>query len=77
MTSSMRIYGLEEHMATADVVGAWKRQDPQLTEPMMRWAVASDTPWANSVCTIRRGEQRGVVACKLLTAQSNLSRRYY
>jgi uncharacterized protein len=38
----MRIYGLEEHMATADVIEAWKRQDPQLTEPMMRWAVASD-----------------------------------
>ncbi|HEX6526307.1 MAG TPA: amidohydrolase family protein [Streptosporangiaceae bacterium] len=39
----MRIYGLEEHMATADVVEAWKREDPQLTEPMMRWAVTSDT----------------------------------
>ena len=38
----MRIYGLEEHMATADVVEAWKRQDPQLQEPMMRWALASD-----------------------------------
>lgn len=38
----MRIYGLEEHMATADVVDAWQRQDPGLTEPMMRWAVASD-----------------------------------
>jgi uncharacterized protein len=38
----MKIYGLEQHMATADVVEAWKRQDPQLTEPMMRWAVASD-----------------------------------
>jgi predicted TIM-barrel fold metal-dependent hydrolase len=46
MASSMRIYGLEEHMATADVVEAWKRQDPQLTEPMMRWAVASDTTTA-------------------------------
>jgi uncharacterized protein len=39
----MRIYGLEEHMATADVAGAWKRADPQLTEPMMRRAAASDT----------------------------------
>ena len=38
----MRIYGLEEHMATADVVEAWKRQDPQLTEPMLRWAIESD-----------------------------------
>ncbi|MDI5962137.1 amidohydrolase family protein [Streptantibioticus silvisoli] len=38
----MRIYGLEEHMATADVIEAWKLQDPQLTEPMMRWAVGSD-----------------------------------
>jgi uncharacterized protein len=38
----MRIYGLEEHMATTDVVEAWKRQDPGLTEPMMRWATASD-----------------------------------
>ncbi len=38
----MRIYGLEEHMATTDVVEAWKRQDPGLTEPMMRWAIASD-----------------------------------
>jgi uncharacterized protein len=38
----MKIHGLEEHMATADVVAAWKRQDPGLTEPMMRWATASD-----------------------------------
>jgi uncharacterized protein len=38
----MKIYGLEEHMATADVVEAWKRQDPQLTEPMMRWALSSN-----------------------------------
>lgn len=38
----MRIYGLEEHMATADVVAAWKRADPALAEPMMRWAVDSD-----------------------------------
>ncbi|TRW89307.1 amidohydrolase family protein [Mycolicibacterium sp. 018/SC-01/001] len=29
-------------MATPDVVRAWERQDPGLTEPMMRWAVASD-----------------------------------
>jgi len=43
MASSMRNYGLEEHMATADVVEAWKRADPQLTEPMMRRAVAGDT----------------------------------
>jgi len=42
----MKLYGLEEHMATADVVGAWKRQDPQLAEPMMRWAVASDVTQA-------------------------------
>jgi predicted TIM-barrel fold metal-dependent hydrolase len=39
----MRIYGLEEHMATTDVVEAWRRHDPGLTEPMMRWAAASDT----------------------------------
>jgi predicted TIM-barrel fold metal-dependent hydrolase len=38
----MKLYGLEEHMATADVVDAWKRADPQLTEPMMKWALASD-----------------------------------
>lgn len=38
----MRLYGLEEHFVTADVVEAWKRRDPRLTEPMMRWAVASD-----------------------------------
>jgi uncharacterized protein len=37
----VRIYGLEEHMATAEVVEAWRRQDPGLTEPMMQWAVAS------------------------------------
>jgi len=29
-------------MATTGVVEAWKRADPPLTEPMMRWAVASD-----------------------------------
>ncbi len=38
----MKIYALEEHMATVDVVRAWERQDPGLTEPMMRWAIASD-----------------------------------
>lgn len=38
----MRIYGLEEHMATPEVIEAWKRADPGLTEPMMRWALASD-----------------------------------
>ncbi|MTD53038.1 amidohydrolase family protein [Amycolatopsis pithecellobii] len=38
----MRIYALEEHMATTDVVEAWKRQDPGLTEPMMKWALESD-----------------------------------
>lgn len=38
----MRIYGLEEHMATADVVAAWRRADGALAEPMMRWAVDSD-----------------------------------
>jgi predicted TIM-barrel fold metal-dependent hydrolase len=38
----MRLYGLEEHFVTADVIEAWKRRDPRLTEPMMKWAVASD-----------------------------------
>jgi len=38
----MTIYGLEEHMATTEVVEAWKRADPGLTEPMMRWAVEGD-----------------------------------
>jgi uncharacterized protein len=38
----MKLYGLEEHMATADVVKAWKQADPQLTEPMMKWALSSD-----------------------------------
>jgi len=37
----MRICGLEEHRATAGVAESGRRQDPQLTEPMMRWAVAS------------------------------------
>jgi uncharacterized protein len=41
MAFSMRIYGSEEHMAAAELVEAWKRA-AQLTEPMMRWAVASD-----------------------------------
>jgi uncharacterized protein len=38
----MKIYGLEEHMATADVLRAWQRADPQLSEPTLRWAVDSD-----------------------------------
>ncbi|MEU1273253.1 amidohydrolase family protein [Streptomyces sp. NPDC005799] len=38
----MKLYGLEEHFVTADVVEAWKRHDPQLAEPMMKWAIASD-----------------------------------
>ncbi|MBA6436930.1 amidohydrolase family protein [Streptomyces sp. GMR22] len=38
----MKLYGLEEHFVTADVLEAWKRRDPQLAEPMMKWAVASD-----------------------------------
>ena len=38
----MKIYAIEEHMATAEVVQAWRRADPVLDEPMMRWAVASD-----------------------------------
>lgn len=37
----MKLYGLEEHMATADVIEAWRRRDPQLAEPMMKWAAAS------------------------------------
>lgn len=40
----MKLYGLEEHMATVDVVKAWKRADPQLTEPMMKWSLSSDLP---------------------------------
>jgi hypothetical protein len=28
MAPSMRTYGLEEHVATADVVGAWKTGGP-------------------------------------------------
>ncbi|PRY41267.1 amidohydrolase family protein [Umezawaea tangerina] len=39
----MKLYGLEEHFVTADVVDAWKRHDPTLSAPMMKWAVASDT----------------------------------
>ncbi|GAA1138582.1 MULTISPECIES: amidohydrolase family protein [Streptomyces violaceusniger group] len=38
----MKLYGLEEHFVTPDVLDAWKRRDPQLAEPMMKWAVASD-----------------------------------
>ncbi|MEU4525645.1 amidohydrolase family protein [Amycolatopsis sp. NPDC024027] len=38
----MKLYGLEEHFVTADVVEAWRRRDPGLAEPMMKWAVASD-----------------------------------
>ncbi|AUA08079.1 amidohydrolase family protein [Streptomyces sp. SID8382] len=38
----MKLYGLEEHFVTADVIEAWKRRDPQLAEPMMKWAVASE-----------------------------------
>ncbi|MFI0773136.1 amidohydrolase family protein [Streptomyces sp. NPDC021212] len=38
----MKLYGLEEHFVTTDVLDAWKRRDPQLAEPMMKWAVASD-----------------------------------
>ncbi|WP_435126636.1 amidohydrolase family protein [Actinacidiphila sp. bgisy144] len=38
----MRLYGLEEHFVTADVVEAWQRHDPRLAAPMMKWAVASD-----------------------------------
>ena len=38
----MKLYGLEEHFVTADVIDAWKRRDPRLAEPMMKWAVASD-----------------------------------
>lgn len=36
----MRVYALEEHMATAAVIEAWRRQDPRLAEPMMKWAVS-------------------------------------
>jgi predicted TIM-barrel fold metal-dependent hydrolase len=38
----MKLYGLEEHFVTADVIEAWQRRDPGLAEPMMKWAVASD-----------------------------------
>ncbi|MFF4489970.1 amidohydrolase family protein [Streptomyces sp. NPDC001544] len=38
----MKLYGLEEHFVTADVIEAWQRRDPHLAEPMMKWAVASD-----------------------------------
>lgn len=35
-----RIVALEEHMATADVLAAWRRHDPDLTDPVLRWTVA-------------------------------------
>ncbi|MBB4686003.1 amidohydrolase family protein [Amycolatopsis jiangsuensis] len=38
----MKIYALEEHFATAEVMEAWKRRDPQLAEPMMKLAFASE-----------------------------------
>ncbi|KAA0921534.1 amidohydrolase family protein [Streptomyces apricus] len=38
----MNLYALEEHFVTADVVAAWRRRDPHLAEPMMKWAVDSD-----------------------------------
>ncbi|HEX6343789.1 amidohydrolase family protein [Umezawaea sp.] len=38
----MKLYALEEHMVTADVVEAWRRQDPGLSEPMMRWALTDE-----------------------------------
>lgn len=39
----MRLYGLEEHMATAEVIEAWERKDPQLSEPLLKWALTGDT----------------------------------
>jgi uncharacterized protein len=38
----VKLYALEEHFATADLVAAWRRADPDLQEPMMRWAIESD-----------------------------------
>ncbi|MFD9701841.1 amidohydrolase family protein [Lentzea sp. NPDC059081] len=38
----MKLYGLEEHFLTPEVVEAWQRHDPLLAEPMMRWALHSD-----------------------------------
>ncbi|GLY38042.1 amidohydrolase [Amycolatopsis sp. NBRC 101858] len=38
----MKLYALEEHFVTDDVVDAWRRRDPGLAEPMMKWAVASE-----------------------------------
>lgn len=38
----MKLFALEEHFATADVVAGWRRADPDLREPMMRWAIESD-----------------------------------
>jgi uncharacterized protein len=37
-----RIIGLEEHMATPEVFAAWRKQDPDLAEPVMRWTVSGD-----------------------------------
>lgn len=38
----MKLYALEEHFVTDDVVDAWRRRDPRLAEPMMQWAAASE-----------------------------------
>lgn len=40
----MKIYGLEEHVVTADLLTAWERADPGYAEPMMRWAVDEMAP---------------------------------
>lgn len=37
-----RVIGLEEHMATPDVFAAWRKHDPELTEPVMRWTVSGN-----------------------------------
>lgn len=37
-----RIVGLEEHMATPDVFAAWRKHDPDLAEPVMRWTVSGN-----------------------------------
>lgn len=37
-----RIIGLEEHMATPDVFAAWRKHDPNLDEPVMRWTVSGN-----------------------------------
>jgi len=39
----MKVYGLEEHLATAEMMEAWKRRDPLLSEPMMKWALGGET----------------------------------